>query len=85
MMIGICRTWPLCSVDKKYSRARVADVLDLENTASDRSAKNEEHLTRQALICIHRKKPKGRPMAERTRFANARESQSPLRCGARLR
>ena len=58
-------------------------MLDRENTASevwavaaDRSAKNEEHLTRHAFVsCIHRKKPKGRPMAERTRIANARKSK----------
>jgi transposase, IS5 family len=58
-------------------------VLDRENTASEvwadtayRSAKNEEHLTRHGFVsCIHRKKPKGRPMAEHTRIANARKSK----------
>jgi IS5 family transposase len=66
-----------------YDGARLADVLDRENTASEvwadtayRSAKNEEHLTRHGFVsCIHRKKPKGRPMAERTRMANARKSK----------
>ena len=39
-------------------------------------AKNEEHLTRHGFVsCIHRKKPKGQPMAERTRIANARKSK----------
>ena len=58
-------------------------MLDRENTASEvwadtayRSAKNEDHLTRHGFVsCIHRKKPKGRPMAERTRIANARKSK----------
>ena len=58
-------------------------MLDRDNTASEvwadtayRSAKNEEHLTRHGFVsCIHRKKPKGRPMAERTRIANARKSK----------
>jgi IS5 family transposase len=66
-----------------YDGARLADVLDRENTASEvwadtayRSAKNEDHLTRHGFVsCIHRKKPKGRPMAERTRNANARKSK----------
>jgi transposase, IS5 family len=58
------------------------DVLDGENTASDvwvdtayRSAKNETMLARRGLVSrIHRKKPQGRPMPERTRRANARKS-----------
>ena len=58
-------------------------MLDRENTASEvwadtahRSAKNEDHLTSHGFVlCIHRKKPKGRPMAERTRIADARKSK----------
>ena len=40
-----------------------------------RSAKNEAMLAGRGLVSrIHRKKPKGRPMPERTRRANARKS-----------
>ena len=53
-----------------------------ENTASDawahtsyHSAKNEAMLADRGLVSrIHRKKPKGRPMAARTRRPNARRS-----------
>lgn len=53
------------------------------NTASDvwadtayRSTKNEDMLTRRGSVSrIHRKKPKSRPMPERTRIANARKSR----------
>ena len=65
-----------------HDGARLAAVLDGQNTASDvwadtayRSAKNEMLLTDRGLVSrIHRKKPKGRAMAERTRRANARRS-----------
>ncbi len=58
------------------------DLID-KNTASDvwadtayRSAKNEEHLTKQGLRSqIHRKKPKGKPMPEAVARANARKSK----------
>ncbi len=41
-----------------------------------RSAKNEEMLSRRGFVsCIHRKKPQGKPMPERTRLANARKSK----------
>lgn len=57
-------------------------MIDTDNTASDvwadaayRSAKNEAWLAERGLVSrIHRKKPKGRPMAARTRRANARKS-----------
>jgi IS5 family transposase len=62
-----------------HDGARLEDVLDRSNTASDiwadtayRSAKNEEMLARQGFVSrIHRKKPKGRVMPERTRISNA--------------
>ncbi len=62
---------------------RLADVLDATNTASDvwadtayRSAKNETMLKARGLISrIHRRKPKGKPMPERTRRANAAKSK----------
>ena len=57
-------------------------MIDPENTARDlwadtsyRSAKNEDLLKERRLVSrIHRKKPHGRPMASRTRRANARKS-----------
>ena len=58
-------------------------MLDAKNTASDvwadtayRSAKNETMLEERGLVSrIHRKKPQGKPMPERTRRANARKSK----------
>ena len=66
-----------------HDGARLEDVLDRTNTASDvwadtayRSAKNEAMLTRRGFLSrIHRKKPKGKPMPERTRIANAQKSK----------
>jgi transposase, IS5 family len=66
-----------------FDGARLADVLDKENTASDvwadtayRSQKNEEILAKRGFVSrIHRKKPKGSPMPERMRIANARKSK----------
>src|SRR5207302_7006252 len=54
-----------------------------ENTASEvwadtayRSAKNEEMLAKRGFVSrLHRKKPKGRPLPERIRIANARKSK----------
>jgi IS5 family transposase len=77
---GLIRKWTATDA-AAYDGARLADVLDRENTASEvwadtayHSAKNEDHLARHGFVsCIHRKKPKGRPMAERTRSANARK------------
>ena len=62
--------------------ARLAEVIDADNTAADvwadtaySSAKNEAWLAARGLVSrIHRKKPPGRPMAARTRQANARKS-----------
>ena len=65
-----------------HDRARLEEVLDAGNTASDvwaettyRSAKNEAILEARGLVSrIHRKKPKGRPMPAQTRRANAVKS-----------
>ena len=65
-----------------HDGARLADLIDRENTASAlwadtsyRSAKNEALLAKRRLVShIHRKKPRGRAMAPRTRRANARKS-----------
>ena len=78
---GLIRGWTATHA-AAHDGARLEDVLDAGNTASDvwadtayRSAKNETMLARRGLVSrIHRKKPKGRPMPERTRRANARKS-----------
>ena len=50
------------------------DLLDRTNTAY-RSKENEAYLARFGFVSrIHRKKPHGRPMPERTRRANAVKS-----------
>ncbi len=78
---GLIRGWAATHA-AAHDGARLEDVLDADNTASDvwadtayRSAKNEAMLAGRGLVSrIHRKKPKGRPMPERTRRANARKS-----------
>jgi len=65
-----------------YDGRYLRDVLRKDNTASDvwadsayRSKKNEEWLEKNGFKSrIHQKKPKGRPMPERTRMANAKRS-----------
>jgi IS5 family transposase len=79
---GLIRNWTATNA-AAHDGARLEDVLDRSNTASDvwadtayRSAKNEEMLGRRGLVSrIHRKKPTGKPMPERTRFANAQKSK----------
>lgn len=78
---GLIRRW-MATDAAAHDGVRLAEVIDDENTASDvwadtayRSAKNEALLAERGLVSrIHRKKPKGRPMSERTRRANARRS-----------
>ena len=77
----LIRRWTVTDA-AAHDGARLADLIDDENTASGiwadtayRSAKNEAMLAGRGLVSrIHRKKPKGRPMAARTRRANARKS-----------
>jgi IS5 family transposase len=65
-----------------HEGARLGDLIDPDNTASAvwadtsyRSARNEALLAGRGLVSrLHRKKPRGRPMAARTRRANARKS-----------
>ena len=79
---GLIRKWTATPA-AAHDGARLEDVLDRSNTASDvwadtayRSAKNEEMLSRGGFVSrIHRKKPKGRPMPEPMRIANARKSK----------
>lgn len=78
---GLIRGWTATHA-AAHDGARLEEVLDAGNTASGiwadtayRSAKNEAMLARRGLLsCIHRKKPKGQPMPEHTRRANARKS-----------
>jgi IS5 family transposase len=78
---GLIRGWTGTHA-AAHDGARLEEVLDADNTASDvwadtayRSAKNEAMLQARGLVSrIHRKKPKGRPMPDRTRRANATKS-----------
>jgi len=78
---GLIRGWT-ASHAAAHDGARLAEVVDADNTAGDvwadtayRSAKNEAWLAERGLVSrIHRKKPAGRPMPARTRQANARKS-----------
>ena len=79
---GLIRNWTATHA-AAHDGARLEDVLDRDNTASDvwadtayRSAKNEAMLIRRGLMSrIHRKKPPGQPMPERMRIANAQKSK----------
>lgn len=77
----LIRRW-LVTDAAAYAGARLADLLDPGNTASDvwadsgyRSKKNEEVLRQRMLVShVHRKKPTNRPMPARTAKANAKKS-----------
>ncbi len=79
---GLIRKWTATDA-AAHDGARLEDVLDRTNTASEvfadgayRSAKNEDMLARRGFVSrIHRKKPPGKPMPERTRLANAQKSK----------
>ena len=66
----------------RHDGALLPALIDKENTASDvwadtayRSKANEKHLANNGLRSqIHRKKPKGKPMSQRTARANGRKS-----------
>jgi len=79
---GLIRRWQVTDA-AAYEGARLREgLLDRTNTASDvwadtayRSKENEAYLERQGFASrIHRKKPHGRTMPERTRRANAVKS-----------
>ena len=65
-----------------HAGARLLDLLDPDNTAAGvwadtgyRSKKNEDLLSQRMLVShIHRRKPPGRPMPERSARANAKKS-----------
>ena len=77
----LIRRW-LVTDAAAHAGARLADLLDAGNTASDvwadtgyRSRKNEALLRQRMLTShIHRKKPTSRPMPPRTARANAKKS-----------
>lgn len=80
---GFIRKW-LASDAAAYEGMRLREgLLDKTNTASAvwadtayRSAANVAHLERNGFVSrIHRKKPKGQPMPERMRIANAMKSK----------
>src|SRR5665213_156034 len=81
-VFGLIRNWTATNA-AAHDGARLEDVLDRGNTGGEvwadtayRSEKNEAMLSRRRLVSrIHRKKPKGKPMPERTRIANARKSK----------
>lgn len=86
--ISICRTFGFIRKCKVTDGARfdgrmLRDVVTSDNTASDvwadtayRSQANEAWLKRQSRVSrIHRRKPRGRPMPERTARANAAKSK----------
>lgn len=78
---GFIRGWSTTNA-AAYDGAQLPNVLDKRNTGSTvwadtayRSKKNEEWLRENGFNSdIHRKKPKGQPMSERTARANARRS-----------
>jgi transposase, IS5 family len=80
---GLIRTWMVTDA-AAYEGARLREgLLDKSNTAAVvwadsayRSAANEDFLARNGFVSrIHRKKPPGKPMPERTRRANAEKSR----------
>ena len=79
---GFIRTWTVTAASN-HDGAQLAALLDPNNTGSEvyadtayRSKKNEEMLADRLLTSqIHRKKPKGKPMPERTSKANGRKSK----------
>jgi transposase, IS5 family len=86
--ISICRTFGFIRKCKVTDGARfdgrmLRDVVTSDNTASDvwadtayRSQANEAWLKRQSRVSrIHRRKPRGKPMPERTAKANAAKSK----------
>ena len=86
--IAICRAFGFIRKNKVTDAARfdgrmLRDVVTNDNTASDvwadtayRSQANEKWLRRQGRVSrIHRRKPRGRPMPERTAKANAAKSK----------
>jgi transposase, IS5 family len=78
----LIRSWAVTDA-ARYDGALLPRLIDRNNTASEvwadtayRSTANEKFLADNALRSqIHRKKPKGKPMARRTARANGRKSK----------
>ena len=86
--MSICRTFGFIRKGKVTDAARfdgkmLREVVTSDNTASDvwadtayRSQANEAWLKRQSRVSrIHRRKPRGKPMPERTAKSNAAKSK----------
>jgi IS5 family transposase len=79
---GLIRTWAVTDAATYAGRQLRCGLLDRTNTASEvwadtayRSKANETYMAENGFVSrVHRKKPAGRPMPERTRRANARKS-----------
>jgi IS5 family transposase len=80
---GFIRKWSATDA-AAYEGARLREgLLDKTNTASSvwadtayRSAANEEFMEKNGFVSrVHRKKPKGKPMPDATRRANAEKSK----------
>ena len=79
---GLIRKWTVTDA-AAHDGARLPELLDKNNTASNvwadtayRSKKNEIHMARNGFVSqVHHKKPKGKPMPERTSKANGRKSK----------
>lgn len=79
---GLIRKWTVTNA-AAHDGARLKDLLDNNNTASAvwadtayHSKKNEALMAKNGFVSqVHRKKPKGRPMPERTSKANGRKSR----------
>jgi len=79
---GLIRTWKVTDA-ARYDGAQLPDLVTRDNTGSSvwadtayRSKKNETWLSKQGFVShIHTKKPKGRPMSDRARLANAKRSR----------
>jgi IS5 family transposase len=79
---GLIRRWAVTDAAAYEGRQLRQGLLDKTNTASDvwgdtayRSRANETYMAQNGFVSrIHRKKPTGRPLPERSRRANARKS-----------
>jgi IS5 family transposase len=79
---GLIRRWAVTDAAASAGRLLRGGLLDKTNTASEvwadtayRSKANETYMAENGFTSrVHRKKPPSRPMAERTRRANARKS-----------
>ena len=79
---GLIRRWAVTDAAAYAGRLLRGGLLDRTNTASEvwadtayRSKANETYMAENGFTSrVHCKKPTGRPMAERTRRANARKS-----------